>query len=103
MEEFRAPLVDSLTLDILNHHALDEKDFETDADGGGIVLTPRGLRRYLRKYSERLESEFKSRELGRAISWRKLFEVQARRMARAILDDGDPIGDEAAYRPFRAR
>ncbi len=97
MEEFRAPLVDSLTLDILNHHALDEKDFETDADGGGIVLTPRGLRRYLRKYSERLESEFKSRELGRAISWRKLFEVQARRMARAIMDD------ETTYRPFRAR
>ena len=97
VEEFRAPLVDSLTLDILNHHVVAEKDFETDPADGGVVLTSRGLRRYLRKYSERLESEFKSRELGRVISYRKLFEVQARRMARAVMDDATP------YRPLRAR
>ncbi len=97
VEEFRAPVVDSLTMDLLNHHVLAESDFERDAAGGGVTLTPRGLRRYLQKYSRRLESEFKSRELGRPISYRKLLEVQARRLARAIGADGEP------YRPFRAR
>ncbi|MFN2206514.1 MAG: CRISPR-associated endonuclease Cas1 [Candidatus Promineifilaceae bacterium] len=96
VEEFRAPLVDSLTLDILNHFTLREKDFEKRPDGS-VYLTPHGLRVYLRKYSERLESTLKPRDLGREISYRKLFEVQARRLARAVQDP------EAVYRPFHAR
>jgi CRISPR-associated protein Cas1 len=96
VEEFRAPIVDSLTLDLLNHLTLREKDFE-QLPNGGVALTSRGLRVYLRKYSERLESSFKSRDLGREITYRKLFEVQARRLARTV------SGQDEAYRPFRAR
>ncbi len=96
VEEFRTPVVDSLILPLLNHRMLKMKDFYgTAADG--IFLTDRGMRIFLRKYSNKLESTFKSRELNRRISYRKLFEVQARKLARVI------EGKKEIYRPFRMR
>lgn len=97
VEEFRAPIVDSLTLDLLNHRLLQAKDFTKEPGQAGVFLTTRGFRTFLRKYSHKLESEFKSRELGRTISYRKLFEVQARKLARFVQ------GKDPAYRPFRMR
>lgn len=96
-EEFRTPVVDSLTLSLLNHSILRPDDFEPDAESGGISLSDRGLRVYLDQFSKKLESELYVRELGRRISYRKLFEVQARRLVRLIK------GEESSYRPFCAR
>lgn len=97
VEEFRAPIVDSLVLSLLNRKWLQEKDFERSDNNKGTFLTTHGFRIFLRHYSNKLESTFKSRELERAISYRKLFEVQARKLARVI------EGKETAYKPFRMR
>ncbi|MCP4422783.1 MAG: CRISPR-associated endonuclease Cas1 [Chloroflexi bacterium] len=97
VEEFRAPIVDSLTLTLFNHRILKEKHFQQEPGQPGVQLTSRGFRIFLRKYSDKLESQFKSRELGRAITYRKLFEVQARKLARVVQ------GKDEAYRPFRMR
>ena len=97
VEEFRAPIVDSLTLSLLNHRLIKERDFRQEPDQSGVFLTNRGFRIFLRKYSQKLESTFKSRELGRAITYRKLFEVQARKLARIVQ------GKDERYRPFRLR
>ena len=97
VEEFRAPIVDSLVLSLLNHRLVKEKDFHKEQGQEGVFLTTRGFRIFLRKYSDKLESQFKSRELGRDISYRKLFEVQARKLARVVQ------GKDEIYRPFRLR
>lgn len=97
VEEFRTPIVDSLVLSLLNHRLLKEKDFEYGPATDGVRLTTHGFRIFLRKYSEKLESKFKSRDLKRTISYRKLFEVQARRLARVIQ------GKDDTYKPFRSR
>lgn len=98
MEEFRAPIVDSLVLSLLNRRWLQENEFErTVDDNTGVFLTTPGLRIFLHHYSNKLESTFKSRELDRSISYRKLFEVQARKLARVI------EGQEEAYKPFQMR
>jgi len=55
-----------------------------------------GLRLFLREFGDRLESRVTTPEVGRPLSYRKHLEVQARRVARAVL------GQES-YRPFRAR
>ncbi len=96
VEEFRTPIVDSLTLTLLNHHIIKEKEFY-QGEKQGIFLTDRGLRIFLHKYSHKLESTFKSRELGRTISYRKLFEVQARKLVRVIQNKDEH------YQPFRMR
>lgn len=97
VEEYRAPVVDSLTLSLANHHILKPKDFEPDDETRGVRLTDRGLRRYLEKFSQRLDSPVLVREIGRPLSYRKLFEVQARQLARVVR------GETPTYRPFRAR
>lgn len=97
LEEFRAPVVDSLVLSLANHGIVGPRDFEPDPEDGGIVLTERGLRTFLHQFNKTLESERLVRAVGRRLSYRKLFEVQARRMAKVI------DGREAVYRPFVAR
>ena len=97
VEEFRAPIVDSLVLDILNHRLLDNDDFEPGPKSEAIYLTPKGLRVFLTKFSQRLESQITPREIGRPLSYRKLIEVQARKLANVI------IGKENRYKTFQAR
>jgi CRISPR-associated protein Cas1 len=97
LEEFRAPVVDSLTLSLINHHLLDIDDFEPDPESGGVYLSSRGLRVFLAQFSRRLESQVTPRSLGRTISYRKLFEVQARKLTRLIQGKIDE------YKPFQAR
>ena len=97
VEEFRAPIVDSLTLSLLNRRWLGANDFEDNPGHEGVFLTTHGFRIFLRKYSDKLDSTFKSRELGRTISYRKLFEVQARKLVHTIKGEADQ------YRPFRMR
>jgi CRISPR-associated protein Cas1 len=96
IEEFRAPLVDSLTLGLLNRRLLREQDFGED-EAGGVRLSPRGLRVFFREFSDKLESRVTLRRIGRPLSYRKLMEVQARRLANVLL------GKEEAYQPFEAR
>jgi CRISPR/Cas system-associated endonuclease Cas1 len=68
-----------------------------EAGAGGIYLTRRGLRIFAREFSDKLESTFTSPAIGRPLSYRKLFEVQARSLVNVIL------GKENLYRPFQAR
>ncbi len=96
IEEFRAPLVDSLVMTLLNKRLLQAGDFESGM-GGGIYLTRRGMRVFVREFSDRLESTVTVRSIGKPLSYRKLFEVQARSAAKFIL------GEIPAYRPFRVR
>ncbi len=97
VEEFRAPVVDSLTLWTVKQRVVGLGDFEPDEATGGVGLTDTALKLYLRLFSQKLESEVLARDLGRRLSYRKLFEVQARRLARVIR------GDDEEYQPFRAR
>jgi len=96
IEEFRAPLVDSLAMTLINKRLLQQDDFEP-GPGGGIYLTRRGMRVFVREFSDRLESTVTPRSIGRPLSYRKLFEVQARCAANLIL------GKIPSYQPFRAR
>ncbi|MCA9946823.1 MAG: CRISPR-associated endonuclease Cas1 [Anaerolineales bacterium] len=97
VEEFRTPIVDSLTLTLLNRRQLQPNDFQIDPESGGTILKNRGFRLFLRKFNDKLESKIKVTSIGRAISYRKLFEVQARHLARTI------TGQDDTYKPFRSR
>lgn len=97
VEEFRAPVVDSLVLWVVTRGILRPTDFQPDEPSGGVVLTDSGLREFLARFSDKLESEVLVRELGRRLTYRKLFDWQARNLARVI------TGEVADYRPFRAR
>jgi CRISPR-associated protein Cas1 len=96
IEEFRAPVVDALCLGLVNRRLLRARDFHKGLKEG-VTLSQRGLRVFLREFEDRLETEITLPEIERPLSYRKLFEVQARKMAHLIL------GKAQTYQPFTWR
>lgn len=96
IEEFRPIVADSVVLTVVNNRMLNPDDFETGEDGG-VYLTRRSRRAFLEQFSRRLNTEVHHPDAGRALSYQKVFEVQARRL-RKCLERGEPD-----YQPFLAR
>lgn len=92
MEEFRAPLIDSLVMSVVNRRWIVLSDFDK-----GIRLSREGLRVYLNAFSDRLADSVTPAGLPRPLTYRKLLEVQSRRLARAIRQGS------GQYTAFRAR
>lgn len=103
MEEFRSVIVDSVALTIINNRILSPGDFEPPSpqpspEGrGGFVLKQHALKKFLAKYNARLQTLVVHPLAGRAVTYQKCFEVQARQLRRVI------EGKEKAYVPFLTR
>jgi CRISPR-associated protein Cas1 len=97
VEEFRGVIADSVALSLINNRMLQEKDFERGAEEPrpGVYLTRRGLRLFLEQFSRRLQAAVFHPLAGRALSYQKIFEVQARGLRKAIEQD-----DPRLYQPF---
>ncbi|MEW6380259.1 MAG: CRISPR-associated endonuclease Cas1 [bacterium] len=63
VEEFRHPVVDMLTLNLLNKRVLSPEDF-VPQENKGMYLTREGLKRYLAAYEKRMAKPFVDREGG---------------------------------------
>ncbi|HIE52761.1 MAG TPA: CRISPR-associated endonuclease Cas1, partial [Armatimonadetes bacterium] len=92
LEEFRAPVVDRLTLALFNLAVLTPDDFQSHPQGG-VTLKPKPLKRYLREYEEHLNRPFKNPATGQQTSFRRLLTIQARKLARVVKEGGE-------YEPF---
>ncbi|MFW6097096.1 MAG: type I-C CRISPR-associated endonuclease Cas1c [Chloroflexota bacterium] len=93
VEELRAPLVDRLTLTLINRRQLQEKHFE-EKPGGALYLNEDGRRTVLVAYQERKEDEIEHRTLDTKIPFGLVPHVQARLLARYLR------GDMRHYPPF---
>ena len=96
VEEFRGPVVDSVVQLVINKRMVGPDDFEV-GQKGGIYLSDRGLRKFLRQYTRRLNTEILHPYYGRRLTYQRVFEVQARLLAKTIQGELDK------YRPFRVR
>ncbi len=86
-EELRHPLVDMLTLDLINRAVLKEGDFRQES--GGFMLTADGRKRYFAKYERRMTIAFRHSRTGQNTCVRAIIRDQALKMARAI-QEGRP-------------
>jgi CRISP-associated protein Cas1 len=95
IEEFRAPLIDSLVLYVVNHRIMDAgEDFDFAADGG-CYLNETGRRKFLRSFLVRME-EMLETEHGPQPRW-DLLNQQVKAYKQFVYDPG--IG----YKPYRIR
>jgi len=94
VEEFRAVIVDSLVKMVINKRIIKPEDFHK---GRGCYLTRRGLRRFLGQYTRRLNTQAFHPYADRRLSYQRIFEVQARLLAKTIKGEFD------SYEPFRIR
>lgn len=85
MEEFRPLVADSVVISLINNGEIRPGDFITRA--GAVALTDSGRRRVLEAYERRLDTLVTHPLFGYQLSYRRIFEVQARLLARFLLGE----------------
>jgi CRISPR-associated protein Cas1 len=96
VEEFRPIVADSVVLSVVNKRIIGPDDF-VDGEDGGVYLARPALRRFMTQFGRRLNTTVVHPDAGRALTYQKVFEVQARRLRKCI-ESGTPD-----YRPFLAK
>lgn len=87
MEEFRPLVVDAIVLSGINRRMLSMEEFVTESLSGAVSLTNDGLRTFLRLYEQKKQSKFKHPVLQTQCTYQESFEIQARLMAKYLLDE----------------
>jgi CRISP-associated protein Cas1 len=95
MEEFRAPVVDSVVLTLVNNRILQVSDFIEELQA--YRLKDGSRRTFLEKFEERMSTEIEHPVFKYKATYRRCIELQARLLAKSF--DGE-IG---AYLPFKVR
>ena len=95
MEEMRPLVADSCVVNALNTQVVTATDFVISP--GGCALTPAGRKRFIEAYERRVDQLVSHPIFGYRISYRRVFEVQARLLARCM------SGEIDAYPAFRTR
>ena len=85
MEPFRPLVADSAVLMAINNGEIRPSDFIVVA--GSVNLTADGRKRFIGTFERRLSQEITHPLFGYKISYRRLFEVQARLLARFLLGE----------------
>lgn len=85
MEPFRPLVADSAVLAAVNNGEVTPDDFVERA--GGVLLKPPGRRRFLAAYERRLAQQIRHPVFGYRVTYRRLFELQARLLARFLLGE----------------
>ena len=99
VEEFRCIVVDSVVLRCLNNGLILPTMFRRDESPTApypVLLDDEGRARFIRELEARLELMFRHPDSAERVSYRRCFELQARRMA-ACVQSGQ------VYRPLQVR
>ena len=94
-EEFRPLVAESVALNLINNGEVSASDFLVRA--GGVALTPAGRKHVLAAYERRVDDQIRHPTFGYRITYRRVFEVQARVLAAHV------VGEIPDYVPFRTR
>lgn len=98
MEEFRPALVDAMALDLINRRMLRPEDFKrTQNPHRPVELGDAGCQLVMEQYERRLYTQIHHPDARGETTYRRVLELQARRLARVIL------GKAEAYQPFLTR
>jgi CRISP-associated protein Cas1 len=87
MEEFRPLVADSVAIGLINNGELRRTDFIERA--GAVALSDNGRKRVIEAYERRLDTLITHPLFGYSISYRRVFEVQARLLARFVTGEID--------------
>jgi CRISPR-associated protein Cas1 len=95
MEEFRAPVVDSLVAYLVNAKRVGLDDFTPPDRRGGVYLYPETLKTFLKHWQERLQMEVTHPHTGYKVSTYRCFELQVWEYVCCL------TGERESYRPMR--
>ncbi len=96
MEEFRAPLVDALVVDLARNGSWRAKDF-LNGDNGAVWLPLEMRRKFIGDWEAALARPILHPHAKRAMDWQRIAEFQVQHYARVLL------GQDPVYRPMLVR
>jgi CRISP-associated protein Cas1 len=89
MEEFRPLIVDAMVLSALNRKAIVPEDFVSEPLSRAVSLSNEARRKFLTLYEEKKQSKFTHPVMGRKCTYQEAFELQARLLAKFLMDETD--------------
>lgn len=100
MEEWRAVLIDAMTLSLVHHHEIKQEHFAAaeDEDTPGIFLTREGRAIFLRAYEKKMRTASRYGCGDGKRSYRHALAYQTRQYAQALMAENADI-----YEPVRLR
>ena len=98
MEEFRAPIIDALVVDIVTHGRLSPEDFTwPEAPGEPCLMSTAARRGYVHAFENKLNAMLKLPGESQALDYRRRIDAQILQLC-GVLD-----GSFAQYLPFRVK
>ncbi|MCM8760085.1 MAG: CRISPR-associated endonuclease Cas1 [Candidatus Omnitrophica bacterium] len=94
VEEFRQPIVDRLTIEIINKEVLTPDDFEKVEEG--VYLKKDARKKYFEQYERRMQTEILDPETNQRFTYRKIMFNQAQKFAQSLTEG-------KIYTPFLLR
>ena len=99
MEEWRAVLIDTTALSMLNGHELTTDNFYTDTEYPGVYLDKEGLRKYIQKLEMKFRADNKYLSyINYRVSFRRALDMQVNQLVKVI-----ETGDVNEYSPVIIR
>lgn len=85
MEEWRATLVDTTVMSLINGHEISLDEFEVDYENGGCYISREGLNVFLKKFERKLQTPTRYlKYIDYSVSFRRVIELQIENLVRAI-------------------
>ena len=99
MEEWRAVIVDSMALSLINGHEIHKDHFYTDYDNGACLLTKEGMKIFLNKLENKLQVKTKYlNQVPYSVSFRQAIGLQVDTLIHAMKEK-----DASLYKPLEVR
>jgi CRISP-associated protein Cas1 len=89
MEEFRSQVVDSLVAYLINKKIFTPEDFTPPDPQDGVYLHPDSLKKFLKHWEDKLNSEITHPTTGYKVSLRRCLELQVREYIACLIGDTD--------------
>lgn len=85
MEEWRAVLIDSLALSMLNGHELCKDDFYTETEQPGVFLEKDGFKKYIQKLENKFRTETRYLSyIDYSVSFRRAMDLQINQFVKVL-------------------
>jgi len=99
IEEFRAPVIDSLVVYLINSHIIKTSDFEQNPPSGrGIcLLTSEARKTFVAQFENKMLSTWTHPHTNYTVDYRRLIALQITELAQCIR------GERETYRPMKMR
>ncbi len=99
MEEWRAVLVDSTVMSMINGHEISKEDFTTDLEEPGCFLSRNGVKVFLSKLEKKLQTDVRYLSyVDHAVSFRRGIALQIDMLVKAMEAE-----DASVYKPIEIR